>query len=434
MKTIKTILFIFLALSLTTCYKYENPYDRNSKAYSKPKVDIPIIPISVINNATTQFGLSKHSRGTASYDNTGLASCAPCHESAGFKYVCANNTPVTFTLNSTTGKFANDFATIAEAAYGALDCNTCHLNLQMNFDKAYDSTDFYPLTTTAPVIMTMWAGAKTIDIAQNGGKSNLCIKCHQPRPLTTSSILSDGNVIDYPTLASNPSAIFYDSAVGYKSPNKLIPSYRTHVHYGGVGAIYAGKGGVEFPGSVAYINSKHTTVATCSDCHMAEVSGFNGGHTFIAKGNFNGCNVSGCHNNNPLDARSTKFMDTQKAIKTLLDLLGAKLRFLHTKSDATLNLWAGVTTKNYDGYLDIFDPTTNPSGAFQNPAPSSSWTATQKSDNLKLPKFPTLKNVQMGAIINFQLCLREYSLGIHNYDYSKALLQNSIDALTAAGY
>jgi hypothetical protein len=39
----------------------------------------------------------------------------------------------------------------------------------------------------------------------------------------------------------------------------------------------------------------------------------------------------------------------------------------------------------------------------------------------------------MGAMINFQFCLREYSLGIHNFKYSKALLQNSIEALTAAG-
>jgi hypothetical protein len=40
----------------------------------------------------------------------------------------------------------------------------------------------------------------------------------------------------------------------------------------------------------------------------------------------------------------------------------------------------------------------------------------------------------MGAIINFQLSLREYSLGIHNTQYSKALLANSIQAMTAAGF
>jgi hypothetical protein len=40
----------------------------------------------------------------------------------------------------------------------------------------------------------------------------------------------------------------------------------------------------------------------------------------------------------------------------------------------------------------------------------------------------------MGAMINFQMVLRDYSLGIHNYKYSEALLQNSIEALTAQGY
>jgi hypothetical protein len=49
------------------------------------------------------------------------------------------------------------------------------------------------------------------------------------------------------------------------------------------------------------------------------------------------------------------------------------------------------------------------------------------------PKFPKLLMVQTGAIINFQFCLREYSLGIHNTQYVKALLTNSVEALNAAG-
>jgi len=40
-----------------------------------------------------------------------------------------------------------------------------------------------------------------------------------------------------------------------------------------------------------------------------------------------------------------------------------------------------------------------------------------------------ITNAQFGAIINFQLCLREYSLGIHNLDYTKALLTNSLAVL-----
>ncbi len=117
--------------------------------------------------------------------------------------------------------------------------------------------------------------------------------------------------------------------------------------------------------------------------------------------------------------------------KDQLNWKGPKI--LHTDSNAETNLWFGKTTENYDGYLDIYDPSTNPAGAYRNPAPASSWTQAAKDANALLPIFPSLKNVVLGSMINFQFCLREYSLGIHNYKYTKALLQNSIEALTAAG-
>ena len=90
---------------------------------------------------------------------------------------------------------------------------------------------------------------------------------------------------------------------------------------------------------------------------------------------------------------------------------------MNKNPDSESNLWYGLTTNNYDGYLNIYDPASNPTGlannagTFQNPSPSSSWTADQKATNLTLPKI-TLTNAQMGAIINFQLCLREFSLGM----------------------
>ena len=86
--------------------------------------------------------------------------------------------------------------------------------------------------------MTMWKATKTINLTQDGGVSNLCVKCHQPRPLTTSSSLSNGDVVDYAGLVTNPTATFYDNVVGNAAPNKLLPSYRMHVHYGTVGAVY----------------------------------------------------------------------------------------------------------------------------------------------------------------------------------------------------
>jgi hypothetical protein len=234
--------------------------------------------------------------------------------------------------------------------------------------------------------------------------------------------------------------VFYDNVVGNAAPNKVLPSYRMHVHYGTVGAIVAGQGGVPFTGSLAYENSAHATTASCQDCHMAPITGKAGGHSFVAKGNFNGCNVTGCHTG--IDSKNATFwVNPRKDIADLLNALAVKInavgggtKILHSEPDATANLWAGLTADNNDGYLNVYDPSSNVAGAWKNPASTGSWTTAQKATNNALPTFPTLQNVTVGAMINFQLCLREYSLGIHNYKYSKALLQNSVDALTAAGY
>jgi len=390
---------------------------------------------TTVDAVAVQFEFSKHSYGEAAFEEAGNTGCTPCHTQEAFRYVCANNIPATFTLGSN-GKYSNNYATIDTKALGEIGCFTCHSNLHTTFQ----GTDFSPLTWTAAVSMTMWKGNKSINLTQDGGMSNLCVKCHQPRPLTTSTSLSNGDVVDYAGLASSPTAVFYDNVVGNAAPNKVIPSYRTHVHYGTVGAVYAGQGGVQFTGSQTYANSTHTTAASCQDCHMATITGRAGGHTFTAEGNFKSCNTTGCHSS-PITSSSTTFWTVPRAeIKALLSSLATKInsvgsgpKILHTDASSESNLWYGHTTENYDGYLDIYDPSSNPAGAYRNPAPANSWTQPQKDANALLPIFPTLKNVVMGSMINFQFCLREYSLGIHNYKYTKALLQNSIDALTAAG-
>lgn len=384
----------------------------------------------IVEQKSTEFELSKHSYGEASFEEAGNTACAPCHESEGFKFVCENNTPVTFTLNASTGKYVNNYASDATHAIGQIGCFTCHSKLH----TTYTAADTRPFTSIAPVKMTMWAGAKTIDLTQNGGNSNLCVKCHQPRPIAKKT---DGNVLDYDALVSNPTGIFYDSTL---TTNVLVPGYRTDVHNGTVGAIFAGQGGIQFAGSLSYGNSSHTSLASCQNCHMAPLTGKAGGHTFFTKGNFNGCNVTGCHSYSPLDANSPKFTYTRSNTKTLLAQLAAKLQvggieIMNKNPDATTNLWAGITDGNYDGYLNIYDPINNPNGplnnggtCFRNTAPSSSWTTAQQIQNLTYPRI-TLTNAQMGAIINFQMCLREFSLGIHNTSYSKALLTNTIAIL-----
>jgi len=366
-----------------------------------------------------QYSFSKHEYGEAAFEEAGALNCTPCHTSEAFKYVVENNIPSTFTL-LTSGKYRNDYLTVDTDAYGEITCSTCHSSLHTTY-----TTGDLGLTTVAPVSMTMWAGAKTIDLPADGGMGNLCVKCHQPRPFTTSNTLSDGNVVDYANLIANPDILYYDSAVGNAAPNKHLPSYRFHIHYGAVGAVYAGMGGIEF-GS-GYENSAHTANASCQDCHMAEISGRSGGHTFFAAGNFKGCNATDCHTD--IDEDSGPFWTSpREEITALLDELAAAINaigsgtdILHS-DDSEANLWAGLTDGDYDGYLNIYDPSANPEGYWRNITNTS-------PTNLTKPKFPSLTNAQVGAMVNFQLCLRDYSLGIHNYKYTKALLENSIEAL-----
>jgi hypothetical protein len=390
----------------------------------------------VVDAIATQFQLSKHNWGAAAFEEAGNTTCTPCHCQNAFVYVCENNTSSEFIF--TNGKWVNSYTTNAANAIGEIGCFTCHTSLH----TTYGMSDL-ALTSVAPVVLTMWGGAKTVNLAADGGSSNLCVKCHQPRPLVCGNDPA-GRLLNYDSVKNFPTAVMYDSATGVKN-TMLKPSYRMHVHYGAVGAVVAGQGAIEYPGTRTYENSAHTTVASCSDCHMADpMFGIAGGHAFNMRNakesalsssttwNFNGCNTTDCHGASPLTSASGAWKDTRAEVKTLLDALAAKINacgggtdILHKDAAAT-NLWAGVTTNNYDGYLDIYSSSTNPSGYWRDPYNTS-------ATNMAKPKFPKLLMVQTGALINFQFCLREYSLGIHNTKYVKALLVNTVEAMNAAG-
>jgi len=389
---------------------------------------------------STQFQLSKHKYGAAAFEEAGNTGCTPCHAQEAFKDVVARNVSSGFTKGST-GRFTLDYVTTADKAYGELGCGTCHSAIH----TTYGTSDLV-FTTVKPVPMVMLGGKKIIDLKADGGKSNLCVKCHQPRPQTN---LQTGDAQDWVAIAASPTVLAYDANNNSATTNIVRPSYRMHIHYGSVGGIYAGMGGVEFAGSLPYTNSAHTTVASCVDCHMGNMVGRAGGHTFAAKGNLSTCNAAGCHTTAVTASTANLWVNPRAEIKKLLDDLAKKLvvdgvEILNKNSNTNetlggVNLWAGLTTNNYDGYLNVYDVTlnnpklgsalyVNTTGPFQNPSPATSWTADQKAYNLTLPKL-SLTNAQYGAIINFQLCLRDYSLGIHNYAYTKALLTNTIAKL-----
>lgn len=354
----------------------------------------------------TEFEHSLHFTGEAFEEGT-RSGCAPCHSHQGFTYVVKNNTPATFTLPASATKYVNDYdmGTTNAVLPGKMNCFTCHSSLH----TTYTEDNFMPLTTTAAVPMTMYGGAKTINFAKTS--SNLCAKCHQPRPITKSS---DSNVIDYTVLVSNPNGTF----------NQASLSYRTGIHYGAQGAMVAGVGGIEF--GTGYSNSAHTTNASCASCHMASPSFLSGGHSFsvydeygatisASSGgpkpyNFNGCNVSGCHTS--MSYTSTTFTNVVADIQTKVDQLAAKINAIGAGHDL---LQKDPTDNKYHGYLDFYDATSNPTGYWKNP-------------NLGNVSFPTITNAQFGAIINFQLVVRGGGLGIHNYTYIKKLLENTLAA------
>ena len=401
-----------------------------------------------VDRISTEFQFSKHEYGEAAFEEAGNTGCTPCHTQEAFKFMVKNNVTSTFTLNTTTGKYVNGYNAAPSSTLGEIGCSTCHSALH----TTYGTADL-AFTTVAPVAMTMWGGTKTIDLKADGGQSNLCVKCHQPRPFTNALT---GNVLDYVALANTPGNVYVYDGNATGTTNIVRPTYRLHTHYGAVGAVYAGVGGVEFPGTLPYTSSVHTQGASCSDCHMGAIVGRAGGHTFNAVGKFDGCNTTGCHASSPITAASTlKWLNPRAEIKTLLNALAAKLtvggvdilnRNGNTnEANGGVNLWAGLTTNNYDGYLNIYDPVTNPLMQFYqlndkqivnnptsfkfNGTPPSTWSAAQIAYNSTLPPFPALTYTQMGALINFQLCLRDYSLGIHNFNYTKALLTNTIAKL-----
>lgn len=419
-------------------------------------------------NAQSEIEYSKHFEGAMlSIEEGYTAGCSPCHSHEGNHSVVDGNVqPI---LNWASAKYT--FAYNADASQstnlttmpGKISCFTCHKGA---------ATDTMALYNVAPVPMTMYpayvggtvtTAAKTINLTQKGGEANLCVKCHQPRPMSLSTTIgaaaTRGASVDYADLATNPSAIFYDAtqpATG-TTTNRLIPSYRMHNHYGSVGAIFAGKGAVEFAGTMPYNASVHSTLASCQDCHMATPTGATGGHSFkVAEydvttipaattpifRNLKGCNVTGCHSASPFVANAasgawvTKWNYNRNNTLSLLTQIAAKLvsngvQIMHTNTDPNTNIFANVTPAGYDGYLDIYDPSTNPLGAIKNPAPAATWTVAQVATNTALPALISLNNAKMGAIINFQLSVREYSLGIHNPNYTGALLQNTLEALNA---
>jgi cytochrome c551/c552 len=223
------------------------------------------------------------------------------------------------------------------------------------------------------------------DYLADQGNANTCIQCHQSR--IAEPILDLGSTDDV-----------------------TLTNKRYGPHHGPQGNMLIGagnSGAYEIDGSMSYANSMHATSTSvnCVSCHMASTAGSGGN------------NGLGEHSNN---VGSGSWEDGDRTINangcvachsTLTDN-GAATDFVSGARDANLILIDNLRTALYDlGYLDDEDYVANGNEAVSSSNPL------------------VVSQAHAAAIYNFKFLTEDQSTLIHNPNYAKALLQNSIEAV-----
>lgn len=339
MKPFRDILFIILILggagllisSLSSCEGPAGPPGENASETC----------VLCHNNETLvfekslQMAYSEHQTGS-SYVQTG-PSCAPCHAHKGFMDVLQ------------TGAMTS---TAASGSPVPFNCRTCH-----PVHENYDETDLEVRTGDAAV--KLWHTGITV----NAGSGNLCINCHQARPVNPMPQVGGANV--------------------------TISSANWGPHQGPQGNVMWGAGGYEIAGSQSYPapGTHFHAQAGCNTCHMAESAIIGaGGHSFNMKGmlngqiaeNLNGC--TSCHTG----ISSFDYHGKISEIQTLTsDLKQALMDQNFINEDNSLNASSGTPL--------------------------------------------VVTSDEAGAILNYLLVVKDRSNGMHNPVYVKALLVNSLE-------
>ncbi|MFA5417181.1 MAG: hypothetical protein WC341_01860 [Bacteroidales bacterium] len=287
----------------------------------------------VIYARENQWAASMHATGAAFERNEG--ECAVCHTSQGFL-----------------GNLDGSYDWTAEGAMisnpNPQNCYACH-----KIHETYTAADL-ALTVPSDAAIALRNTTNT----HNFGKGNVCASCHQGR-----------DVVPFPEVGGA------DIVVG---------SSRYGVHHGPQANTIAGVGMGLFEVGSGLVNSAHTSIAdACVTCHMAEAYGTqSGGHTMWMGYDYHGstvlntvgCEVSGCHQGEEVQAMTEAFQDE---ISTLLAELKLKL-------DA-----AGITAPGSDNSV---------SG--------------------------TYSGLVAGACLDYKALTEDKSLGVHNPKYIKQLLIN----------
>ena len=351
-----------------------------------------------------EYDASIHFAGGEDIQNS--ATCAGCHTNEGFldryDHGFANES---FNLHAPSGPLASQ----AYPQASPPGCFTCHMPHSRGNFTVRDSGKVNIYTLLANQSTKVWNSTSA---------SNLCVKCHQPRMTST-------------PFTSTPNSWQPDPSKTNATDTARIYTSRWNNHVSGeMAQTLLGFGGFEFTGYSGYTNSEHSTYMHgnpigCEQCHMATVNSvdLNGGHTFTVKDtsaysmspsyNVNGCNVSGCHSGLAATAADAHW-SKRTVIITELNQLGKMM----TDTNITRKWmpagkaapWVSYTVTGIDTVWSEVSKVYGSSIGASNP----------------LVIVPAAK---AGALWNLQQIYNDKSHGIHNYEYFKALLDNSIAEL-----
>jgi len=347
----------------------------------------------------TQYETSGH-KELGNYDRN-TTTCAGCHTNEGFLERHASGfANETFTINAASGP-------IVKQSYpnsSPVACFTCH--------APHKRGDFTIRDSGSVKIFTLVAG-QTTKTWNSTTSSNLCVKCHQPR-MTSHFLIPGSTSTSFQPDPTNTGAT--DTAKIYTT------RWNNHVS-GEQSQSLLGFGGFEFAGyAPGFPSSYHTTAVTaktigCETCHMATpIGNKGGGHTFkvgyIPEGsttlsyNLAGCNTTGCHTG-VTSSNATYWVNPRAEIKAKLSQLGKMLADTNVTKKYSLPksgkavAWVSMSVSGTD----------------------TTWSGANASSSSPLVIVPAARS---GALWNLQFVQSEYSKGIHNLKYSRALLDASI--------
>jgi len=323
---------------------------------------------------------------------TGPAACGNCHASDGLPRRLASqvgNTnasglgPTNVTLGETNYLSATG---IKESTYtgqtsiAQIGCATCH-DTGAGTDPhitggLYVAGSFKLRVPTGPddqmyLEKSPLVGTITGTPAGKWGVSNTCISCHKSRQ----------DVTQYITAATK------------------ISSTHWGPHEGPHADIFTGLGGYSFPAKT-YKNSTHQSLAGCASCHMGKAAANGGMPDHSMRPQLATCQAAGCH----VGQTNFDVSGGQGTIRAALQELRILLNNAGLLTRSAAAPYAALTTELTDTNFDL---------------------------DLTLPG-QTLDADHAGAVYNYLLVARGSASGVHNPNYTKQLLFDSISLYKGA--